>query len=139
MSGVVARARAWIGTPYLHQAAHRGVGCDCLGLVLGVMEEMGLSVPRDLPAYTPDWDEPQGREGLLTELSRRLEPCGPDGAGAVLVMRMRAGAVAKHLAIGTGAGSFIHAYSRHGVVESCLTPPWRRRIAAAFAWPEGDI
>ncbi|MDG1118150.1 MAG: peptidase, partial [Flavimaricola sp.] len=29
---VVATARGWIGTPYLHQASCRGAGCDCLGL-----------------------------------------------------------------------------------------------------------
>ena len=33
---IVAEARAWIGTPYRHQASLKGVGCDCLGLVRGV-------------------------------------------------------------------------------------------------------
>ncbi|MFZ1680734.1 MAG: peptidase P60, partial [Rhizobiaceae bacterium] len=32
---VVAEAERWIGTPYRHQGSTRGVGCDCLGLVLG--------------------------------------------------------------------------------------------------------
>ncbi len=26
----------WLGTPYRHQGRRKGVGCDCLGLVLGV-------------------------------------------------------------------------------------------------------
>lgn len=26
-------AESWIGTPYRHQGANKGVGCDCLGLV----------------------------------------------------------------------------------------------------------
>lgn len=30
---IVAAARGWIGTPYLHQASLKGVGTDCLGLV----------------------------------------------------------------------------------------------------------
>ena len=33
---VIAAARGWIGTPYLHQASLKGVGTDCLGLVRGV-------------------------------------------------------------------------------------------------------
>ena len=33
LSRVVATARAWIGTPYVHQASVRGAGCDCLGLL----------------------------------------------------------------------------------------------------------
>ena len=28
---VVAEARSWIGTPYVHQAARKGAGTDCLG------------------------------------------------------------------------------------------------------------
>ena len=27
---IVAAARGWIGTPYRHQGARKGVGCDCL-------------------------------------------------------------------------------------------------------------
>ena len=29
---VIAAARAWIGTPYLHQCSTQGAGTDCLGL-----------------------------------------------------------------------------------------------------------
>ena len=37
---VVERARAWIGTPYRHQASCRGAGTDCLGLLRGLWREM---------------------------------------------------------------------------------------------------
>lgn len=33
---VVLAARRWIGTPYLHQGAARGIGCYCLGLLRGL-------------------------------------------------------------------------------------------------------
>lgn len=33
---VVEEARTWMDTPFLHQAASRGHGCDCIGLVRGV-------------------------------------------------------------------------------------------------------
>ena len=33
---VMRSARSWLGTPYRHQGARKGVGCDCLGLVRGV-------------------------------------------------------------------------------------------------------
>ncbi len=35
-AAVVVEALSWVGTPYRHQAAQKGVGCDCLGLVRGV-------------------------------------------------------------------------------------------------------
>jgi hypothetical protein len=53
---------------------------------------------------------------------------------------MRPGSVAKHLGIQAQTGavaSFIHAYTGHGVVETPLSDPWRRKIVARFQFPEG--
>ena len=36
------------------------------------------------------------------------------------------------------AATFIHSYAGHGVVESPLSAPWARRIAAIFRFPEED-
>jgi len=138
MSRVVTAARGWIGTPYRHGASCRGAGCDCLGLVLGVWREVHGAEPEPVPAYGPDWSEVGGEERLWAAARRHLEPRGPGriGAGEVLLFRMRAGAVAKHLGIATGRGRFVHAYSGHGVVESALTPPWARRVVARFGFPK---
>jgi len=38
---IVAEARRWIGTPWRHQACKRGVGTDCLGLIVGVGVAVG--------------------------------------------------------------------------------------------------
>ncbi|MFQ6553314.1 NlpC/P60 family protein [Aestuariibius insulae] len=144
MSAVVAAARDWIGTPYLHQASVKGAGTDCLGLLRGVWRDCHGAEPEPVPAYSADWSEPQGDEVLWRAALRHL--AARDGAiempGDVLLFRMRAGAVAKHLGIQAGTGaeaSFIHAYSEHGVVESPLSEPWRRRIVARFAFPERTI
>ncbi|MFP4303644.1 MAG: peptidase [Rhodosalinus sp.] len=136
---VVAAARGWIGTPYVHQASARGAGADCLGLIRGVWREVLGAEPALVPAYTPDWDEPAGEERLWAAARAHLLPVVPcrAAAGDVLLFRMRAGAVAKHLGIQgrTGAAAtVIHAYSGHGVVESPLDP-WARRIVARFRFP----
>jgi NlpC/P60 family putative phage cell wall peptidase len=138
---IVAAARGWIGTPYRHQAACRGAGCDCLGLIRGVWREVIGPEPEAPPAYSRDWSEPAREEALWAAALRHLVPKGlPDEApGDVILFRMRAEAVAKHLGIAAETGAratFIHAYSGHGVVESALSLPWRRRIVARFAFPE---
>jgi NlpC/P60 family putative phage cell wall peptidase len=51
---IIAEARAWIGTPYHHQAARKGVGCDCLGLVRGVWRATYGADPEHPPAYSRD-------------------------------------------------------------------------------------
>ncbi|KMK67702.1 peptidase [Puniceibacterium sp. IMCC21224] len=137
---IVDAARGWIGTPYVHQASVRGAGSDCLGLLRGVWREVLGAEPEAIPAYTMDWSEPQGEERLWQAALRHLEPKSllEESHGDVLLFRMRNGAVAKHLGLQSVVGelaAFVHAYSGHGVIESGLTAPWRRRIAARFAFP----
>lgn len=134
-------ARGWIGTPYRHQATQKGAGCDCLGLLRGVWREMYGQEPESVPPYSPDWSEPQGKELLLAAAKRWLVPKPLDEAatGDVLLFRMRHGMVAKHLGLQSETGSepfFIHAYARHGVLESPFSTPWQRRVVARFAFPE---
>ena len=139
MSGaIVEAARAWIGTPYVHQASVKGAGTDCLGLVRGIWREFHGTEPETLPAYTPDWGEVGQVEILLGGAGRLLRPAPDEEPGDVLVFRMRAGAIAKHMGILAQTGkqaSFVHAYDRHGVVESPLSAPWRARIAGRFRFP----
>ncbi|WP_226621674.1 NlpC/P60 family protein [Alloyangia pacifica] len=137
---IVDAARGWIGTPYLHQASVKGAGCDCLGLLRGVWREVIGAEPEPVPPYSRDWSEPQGDEALLRAALRHLraKPMQDEAPGDVLLFRMREGAVAKHLGLQARAGAgarFIHAYSGHGVIESALSAPWCRRLAARFAFP----
>ncbi|MDG1458480.1 MAG: peptidase [Pseudoprimorskyibacter sp.] len=141
MSGsVIEIARSWIGTPYVHQASVKGAGCDCLGLLRGVWRETFGSEPEDVPAYSMDWSEPQGDECLMRAGHRHMvvKTLGECVVGDVLLFRMRTGSVAKHLGIQSKVGDnpqFIHAYSGHGVIESRLSLPWRRRIVGRFVLP----
>jgi NlpC/P60 family putative phage cell wall peptidase len=134
---VIAAARSWLGTPYHDQASVKGVGCDCLGLVRGVWREVVGPEPLAQPPYSRDWGETGTREPLA-EAARQVMPELPVTAvtpGALVLFRMRSGAVAKHCGIVTAPDRFVHAYERTGVVEVALDLAWRRRIAFAFLFP----
>lgn len=135
---VLFAARNWLGTPYRHQASRKGVGTDCLGLVRGIWREVYGPEPEAPPAYTPDWAEALGEDTLL-EAARRHMPeiaIGEAQAGDLLLFRMGLGCPAKHAAILSGADRIIHAYWGRSVCETRLVPWWRRRIAAAFVFPD---
>jgi NlpC/P60 family putative phage cell wall peptidase len=90
---------------------------------------------------------PEVERAFLDQLSgaaasRHLveKPLEAAATGDVLLFRMRAQGVAKHLGIQSETGAtprFVHAYSGHGVVEGSLAPSWSRRIVARFAFPKG--
>ncbi|MEO0386837.1 MAG: NlpC/P60 family protein [Pseudomonadota bacterium] len=137
---IVAEARRWLGTPYVHQASCAGAGADCLGLVRGVWRACAGPEPETVPAYTWDWSETDGVERLLAAAARHFEPVGEAAPGDVLIFRMRAGGVAKHMGILSAATppAFIHSYTRAGVVEAALSDAWARRIAGIFRFRNGE-
>lgn len=134
---IVATARSWLGTPYVHQASAKGAGCDCLGLVRGVWRETIGPEPETAPPYSPDWAERHGRETLLETARRHLVaiPLAAAAPGSVLLFRWRPDLPAKHCGIVTGPGRMIHAYQRRHVHEIALPPTWRARLCAAFDFP----
>jgi NlpC/P60 family putative phage cell wall peptidase len=141
---VVAEARLWIGTPYVHQASTLGAGTDCLGLLRGVWRALLGEEPQVMPGYSPDWAEAEGREDLWAAAGRwlRAKPLDASAAGDVLLFRMREGAVAKHVGLQSVTGAeprFIHAYAGHAVVESPLSEPWARKVVGRFAFPERKL
>jgi NlpC/P60 family putative phage cell wall peptidase len=132
---VVAEARSWIGTPYLHQASLKGVGCDCLGLPRGVWRAVLGDEPERPPPYSPDWAE-AGCDGLLAAARRHLvEVARPVAAGDVLVFRWRERLPAKHCAIATAGDTMIHAHDGACVAEVAFRPFWQRHLAGVFEFP----
>jgi NlpC/P60 family putative phage cell wall peptidase len=134
---IVQEARGWIGTPYMHQASLKGVGCDCLGLVRGVWREVLGAEPEQAPPYSATWAEAGRRETLLEAAGRHMKPVGLDSfePGDLLVFRWRAYVPAKHLAIAAGHGRMIHAQEHALVCEVALNSWWQRHLAAAFSFP----
>ncbi len=136
-AAVVAEARAWIGTPYLHQASLKGVGCDCLGLVRGVWRALYGDEPEQAPPYAPDWAEAAGGEPLAQAAARHLVSIAlrEIAPGDVLLFRWRAHLPAKHAAILTAPGKMVHAHDGAAVTEVAFASWWRRRLAYAFRFP----
>ncbi len=162
---VLALAEGWIGTPYRHQGATKGVGCDCLGLVRGIWRELYGEEPEAVPAYAPDWAERSGEERLLQAAGRhfgRVASFEESRPGDLVLFRFRPGMAAKHAGIlarmveGGFAGrdgrsegppdalssppdTFIHAYEQSAVTRSALVPGWRRKIAGIYRFPERGL
>ena len=134
---IVAAARRWRGTPYAHQASLIHVGCDCLGLVRGVWRAVIGDEPEAAPAYTPDWAEALNVETLFEAAHRHFRPVALSDfrEGDILLFRFRDHLPAKHLGVATSTTHMVHAHAGACVAEVAIGPHWRRRLAAAFAFP----
>lgn len=129
-------ATTWLGTPYHHQAAVKGVGCDCLGLLRGVFSSVYGDDIIKAPAYPPEWGVVDDKELLLsaakTHLIERTD--GLIGRGDVLVFRVKHAASARHCGIALDAHNMIHSIARHGTIAARIGP-WRSRVAGVFTFP----
>lgn len=146
-TAIVAEARPWLGTPWHHQAAAKGVGCDCIGLIRGVAEP--FLGPIDIALdYSPRWHlyraEPLMHR-IFSEWCEEIDPAEAQ-AGDVLCFGVGKGP-AHHCGYVSPVG-LIHCYREAGrVVEQSMTEWWRRtdgrsRAAAqlrhAFRFPGAE-
>lgn len=140
---IVKQARTWIGTPFHHQARLKGKGCDCLGLIVGVVDELGLKDKHGQPLAGYDEvtysKEPDG--AYLTEKLTAL-------LDEVLIAEAHAGDLAlftvrdnpQHMALLTdyeGMLGMIHCYAQaRRVVEHRLDDDWKSRLVKVFRWQQ---
>jgi cell wall-associated NlpC family hydrolase len=117
-------------TPYAHQGRLKGVGVDCIGLVIGVCHALGLT-DYDITGYTK---RPDGALRTTMETQLELIPVGEAQEGDVLLFSF--GAVPVHVGILLDKNTLIHAYSpNRKVISNSLDARWRGLIVGAYHVP----
>lgn len=134
---VIAAARQWIDTPFHHQARLKGVGVDCVGLVIGVARELGLIAPDfDVVGYPRVPDGTSLMELAATHMTP-IDRAAMQPGDVVVVSFDRD---PQHLGIlgdyRHGGLSIIHAAGLTGrVIETRLMFSEQMKYVAAFALP----
>jgi len=140
---IIAGARSWIDTPFHHQARLKGVGCDCLGFLIGVASVLDLRDASGMPLAAYDEvaysKEPDG--AYLTQKLMSLLPEIPlahASAGNIALFKVRENP--QHLAILTnyeGGLGMIHSFApSRRVVEHRLDDEWKSRMIKVFRWQQ---
>lgn len=136
---VVAAARTWIGTPYHHQARVKGVGVDCIGLVICVGRELGLAdAGFDIQGYSRDPDSVSAMAMAQQHMTRIERDAAQPGDVMVITFDRDP----QHFCIlgdyRHGGLSIIHAVGNTTparVIEQRLMFSRALRFAAAFSLP----
>jgi len=134
-AALVAEAIEWLGTPWKHHAAVKGVGCDCVGLVVGVARAVGLRVPEE-QAWRGYRRVPDGRTlvALLAAHLRRVAS-GAELPGDVALFRIDT--APQHLGLLGHDGLIVHALApARRVVAHRLDETWERRLLSFWRFPE---
>ncbi len=123
----------WIGTPFHHQARRKGVGCDCIGLIIGVATALGIKVD-DYRAYPVIGDPVM----LIKKLREHADEVSPEQMkpGDIIVFKLQKRPV--HAAFYVGDGIVHTYYSARKVVKHDLSPKWANRIYKVFRMRQLD-
>lgn len=140
-NNITVQARTWLGTPFHHQARLKGKGCDCLGLIVGVVDELGLTdeIGRLLSSYDEInySKEPDGKY-LIQKLENILDEVNPSEIKAGDLALFKMGNNPQHLAIITdyqGSLGMIHCYAQaRKVVEHRFDEEWQKRLFKVYRW-----
>ncbi len=139
---VIIAARGYLGTPWKHQARVKGVGVDCIGLLVGAFNEAGTPI-KDCIDYGKN---PNPRRFLahLARQFRRISGANQldvhadpsawmaEQPGDVLVFQFQGPNLPQHVGIATDRG-VIHTYQSAGAVsEHALTHEWCRKVHSVW-------
>jgi cell wall-associated NlpC family hydrolase len=115
-AAVVAEARTWLKTPWVHMADVKGAGVDCAMLLARVYINVGLVRPFDPRPYPADWYLHRSEERFLGVLLERSHPVEKPEAGDVAMFRV--GRCFSHGSIVTRAEplTIIHSFQPVGAV-----------------------
>lgn len=132
---IIAEARAWLGTPWRHQASVKDVGCDCIGLVAGVGQALGIPEAvrfRADPRFRGYGRTPEPNM-LRAALAEYLNVADDWRVGDILLMRHEKQPEPHHFGFLSAPSYMIHAYAQaRKVVENRIDDTWRRRIVGAY-------
>ncbi len=112
---VLSEARAWLGTPWHHQGAIKGVGVDCARLLCEVYHNAGLTPEIDPRPYPADWHFHRDEERFLGWLTDYADEVATPEPGDVVVFKF--GRCFAHGGIVTAWPLVIHSYNQVGVRE----------------------
>jgi len=130
-SKIFLTARRCIGSPFRHQGRHPEYGLDCIGLIVYVARELGLS-HFDVTEYKRI-PAPEAISRYAAMAAYPEKPRSEMVPGDIVILRF--GRYLEHAAILSDRG-IIHACEKYGgVVEHRLDRDWRARIILAYSFP----
>ena len=131
---MASRARQWKGTPFKWQASVKHVGCDCKGLVAGVLRECGRPEGMSLQANAADYGDPVNQYRLISGLRELFDRADAPQLGDILLLWVRGSP--QHLVICTSYGPLRAVQALHtgrkcvvevGVPRASVHSIWRCR------------
>jgi len=133
--------KVWKGlkVPYQHRGTTRN-GCDCTGLIIGVLKELGYLKNYKLRIYSPDWNlHSKADNYIVEEVSRFANEVPKPEAGDLVLFYF--GKCVAHVGIMIENELFVHCYrkSKRCIASSLWNSKWAKRIHSFYRLNENKL
>ena len=149
---IVSQARTWLGTKYHHQgrlkkSASGAGGVDCIGLIVGVIDELGIRGENGKPLAQADefnYSMYPERGRLVVSIAKHLQEVPKEKMAVGDVLLFKTFNDPQHVGLLTEYPSgaqetqwgLIHCNSSAGrVVEQPLSATWERMLTHVYRFP----
>ena len=132
---IVAEARTWLGTPFVHNGRVKNVGVDCAGVIEMAPKAHGLYSEVSIAPYSPRPDPAK----MVAVLLEHLDPIPFRDLKLADVLHFRIAGSPQHLGLVSVLAplTIIHAWNRKGLmkcVESRVDEFFRRQLAGCYRY-----
>lgn len=136
----LAKEYAESNVPYVHRG-HSRKGCDCTGILLAIIQEIGFMRDYILPYYPEDWNLHKSRENILNEIKKVADRIELAKASVGDILLFQFGRCISHTGILVKPNLFVHCYKqagkcRYGVLRNSM---WQKRLIMAYRVNEEKI
>ncbi len=134
---IVKEAETWKGVDYRHRGFTK-TGCDCTGLLIGILQSLGYIRDYQTRIYSFDWNLHANADNRIEEeLSKVADeiPKGQKQPGDIVLFLFELQRFVAHIGIYIGKNLFIHCWERS---KKCQVSPlvngniWVRRLVKVY-------
>ena len=130
---LIIELREFLGTPWHHNQAEKGIACDCVGLLRKGGEKIGLN----LPPFPEKYDRLARNGQIRVYLETNFTPISIEQMAKADVVMFQANGFDNHVGVITKPMTVIHASQRTGmVVEHTIDGVWLKmlRRGGVYRW-----
>jgi len=137
---IVEESKRWLGVPYQHRSKSK-FGCDCTGLIIGVMQALGYMKSYKMRLYPKDWNmHGMADNHIEEEISRVADKItGPAMAGDIVLFQYEEQEYPAHIGIVLENQMFIHCWKKSGHVQISSFRPWAKKSKAVYRFNEQKL
>ena len=131
---------AKLHVPYRHRGLTRK-GCDCTGLIIGILRELKLLKEYTLPQYKFDWNLHAGASDIITaQLEKVADIVSKSSVQKGDLVVFRFGKCNAHVGIYIKDNLFVHSRAKQKCKYGCLTnSEWSSRWTKTYRFNETKI